>query len=401
MSRVLAALSIILLLSPAFVRAQMPTEPISFGDGRVVLGGDATVTVATSDPGYFNYTDYEYSALRNIRFGLSAEFRANSRLQLLGELRMDHGDRLQPFALFARIRPWPQRRFDIQIGRIPPTFGAFSKTAYGASNLLIGTPLAYQYLTSLRSDALPATTADLIRMRGRGWLANYPLGNATPDRGLPLVNSVRWDTGVQVHGVNGLVEWMGAVTTGSLSNPRVDDDNDGRQVAGRAVLRPWPALAVGGSVARGAFLSRDLESVLASGHQVEDAVQQAYGLDVEYAQGRFLARSEMMWSAWTLPLGLTSADNETLRATSVLIEGRYRILPGLQLAARGERLGFGQLPTTNGFETWDAPVSRLELGVGYSVIRNVILKTSWQRNVRNGGRIREDTLWAGQVVYWF
>ena len=88
----------------------MPTEPVTFGDGRVVLGGDATVTFATSDPGFFNDTDYEYSALRNIRFGLSAEFRANSRLQLLGELRVDHGDRLQPFALFARIRPWPERR---------------------------------------------------------------------------------------------------------------------------------------------------------------------------------------------------------------------------------------------------------------------------------------------------
>ena len=401
MSRLLAALSIALLLSPGIARAQMPTEPVSLGDGRLVLSGDATVTFATSDPGFFNYTDYEYSALRNIRFGLSAEFRANSRLQFLGELRMDHGDRLQPFALFARIRPWPERRFDIQIGRIPPTFGAFSKSSYGASNLLIGTPLAYQYLTSLRPDALPATTEDLVRMRGRGWLASYPLGNTAPDRGLPFVNTVRWDTGVQVHGVNGIVEWTGAVTAGTLSNPRVDDDNDGRQVAGRAVVRPWPEIAVGGSIARGAFLSRDLQLVLASGHQVEDGVQQAFGLDAEFARGRLLARSEMMWSAWTLPLGLTSAENETLRATSLLVEGRYRILPGLQLAARAERLGFDRLPTAAGLIAWEAPVRRLELGVGYSVVRNVTLKTSWQRNQRDGGRVREDTLWAGQIVYWF
>jgi hypothetical protein len=401
MSRVLVALSFAVLMSPAIARAQMPTEPVSLGDGRVVLGGDATVTFATSDPGFFNYTDYEYSALRNIRFGLSAELRANSRLQLLGELRMDHGDRLQAFALFARIRPWPARRFDIQIGRIPPTFGAFGKSAYGASNLLIGTPLAYQYLTSLRPDALPATTDDLVRMRGRGWLASYPLGNATPDRGLPFINSVRLDTGVQVHGVNGIVEWTGAVTAGSLSNPRVSDDNDGHQVAGRAVVRPWSALAVGGSIARGAFLSRDLGAALASGHTVEDGVQQAFGLDAEFAHGRFLTRGELLWSAWTLPLSLTGAGNETLHATSVLVEGRYRLLPGLQLAARAERLGFAQLPTLAGPVAWDAPVRRLELGVGYSVVRNVMLKTSWQRNLRDGGRIHHDTLWAGQIVYWF
>ena len=127
---------------------------------------------------------------------------------------------------------------------------------------------------------------------------------------------MRWDTGVQLLGVNGMDEWSGAITTGSLSNPRVDDDNDGRQVAGRAVLRPTPALAVGGSVARGAFLSRSLEGVLLDGHRVEDGVQQAYGIDAEYAQGRFLARSEMLWSTWTLPVALTSTEDETLGATS-------------------------------------------------------------------------------------
>ena len=379
----------------------MPTEPVSLGDGRVVLGADVTATFASEDPGFFNYTDYEYSALRNLRVGVSAEVRASSRLQILGEVRIDHGDRLQPFALYARIRPWPARRFDIQVGRIPPTFGALGRTAYGAANLMIGTPLAYQYLTSLRPDALPRTIDDLVRMRGRGWLANYPLGNVAPDRGLPLVNSVRWDTGVQLHGVNGMIEWTGAITNGSLSNPRVDDDNNGRQVAGRAVLRPTPALAIGASVARGAFLDESLEPLLVEGRRVEDGVQRAYGLDAEYSQGRFLARSEVLWSTWTLPVALTSAEDETLGATSVLVEGRYRIFPGLQLAARGERLGFESVQAGAGRVSWDAPVRRFEAGVGYSIVRNVTLKASWQRNLRNGGRVRHDTLWAGQFVYWF
>ena len=390
-----------LVANPALAFAQMPTEPVTLGDGRVVLGADVTVTFASDDPGFFNYTDYEYSALRNFRAGLTAEYRATARLQFLGELRMDHGDRLQPFALFARIRPWPARRFDIQVGRIPPTFGAFGRSAYGTANILIGTPLSYQYLTSLRPDALPGTTDDLVRMRGRGWLASYPIGNQTQDRGLPFVNSVRWDSGVQVHGVNGMIEWTGAVTTGSLSNPRVRDDNDGRQVAGRVVLRPAPAIAIGASAARGAYLSKSLESALGESRHVEDGMQEAFGVDAEYAIGRFLARSEVLWSSWTLPVGLTSAENERLDATSVLVEGRYRILPGLQLAARIERLGFAELATAAGPIAWDAPVRRIETGIGYSIIRNVTLKASWQRNLRDGGRVRRDSLWAGQIVYWF
>ena len=394
-------LTLSFVASPALALAQMPTEPVTLGDGRVVLGADVTVTFASDDPGFFNYTDYEYSALRNFRAGLTAEYRATARLQVLGELRMDHGDRLQPFALFARIRPWPARRFDIQVGRIPPTFGAFGRSAYGTANILIGTPLSYQYLTSLRPDALPGTTDDLIRMRGRGWLASYPIGNQSQDRGLPFVNSVRWDSGVQVHGVNGMIEWTGAVTTGSLSNPRVRDDNDGRQVAGRVVLRPAPSIAIGASAARGAYLSKSLESALGESRNVEDGMQEAFGVDAEYAIGRFLARSEVLWSSWTLPVGLTSADNERLDATTVLVEGRYRILPGLQLAARVERLGFAELPTAAGPIAWDAPVRRIEAGIGYSIIRNITLKASWQRNLRDGGRVRRDSLWAGQIVYWF
>ena len=47
------------------LRAQsLPSEPIVIGDGRLTIGGDAAVTSAPQDPGFFNYTDYEHSALR-------------------------------------------------------------------------------------------------------------------------------------------------------------------------------------------------------------------------------------------------------------------------------------------------------------------------------------------------
>src|SRR5690606_12539901 len=110
-------------------------------------------------------------------------------LQLLAEVRTDNGDALQPFALYARIRPWPDRRVDIQVGRIPPTFGAYGRGTYGTANMLIGMPLGYQYLTSLRSDALPADADDLLQMRGRGWLTSFPVGNRASGPGLPLVNT--------------------------------------------------------------------------------------------------------------------------------------------------------------------------------------------------------------------
>ena len=385
--------------SPAEAQG-LPTEPISLGDGRMVVGAEVSGTVASEDPGFFNYTDYEYSSLRNFRLSVTAQVRASRRLQFLGEVRGDRGDRWQPFAFYARIRPWPERNFDIQVGRIPPTFGMFGRGIYGASNILIGTPLAYQYLTSLRPDALPAVPEDLVRMRGRGWLANYPLGRTDADRGLPLINSFRWDTGVQAHGINGLVEWTGAVTTGSLSNPRVGDDNDGLQVAARTVLRPAPALALGLSLSRGAYLSRSLQPVLVEGMEVEDAVQQAIGVDAEYSEGRFLGRTELIWSQWAVPIPQVR-QQPRLDAMSLMAEARYRIFPGIHIAGRAERLGFSRIQTSAGPMGWDAPVRRFEAGASFAIIRNVIVKAAWQRNLRDGGRIQRDDLGALQAVYWF
>ena len=128
-------------------------------DGRVVLGAEVTATFASEDPGFFNYTDYEYSALAQLPLRRwPAKLRASRWLQVLGELRVDHGTHVEPVRAVC-AHPALARAPLRHSGRaaFPPTFGAFSRGTYGTGNLLIGTPLAYQYLTSLRPDALPAT----------------------------------------------------------------------------------------------------------------------------------------------------------------------------------------------------------------------------------------------------
>lgn len=394
---------VVLLLAAFGVRASaqvLPENPISVAGGHLVLGAEVMATFAPEDPGFFNYTSYEFSALRNVRFGVSAEVRANDHLQLLTEVRLDQGRVLEAYGLFVRLRPWPARRFDLQVGRVPPTFGAMSRTAYGSSNLLIGQPLAYQYLLSLRPDALPATGDDLLRMRGRGWLSNFPIGNLAAAPGLPMVNTSRWDTGVQARGVNGKFEWTGSVTAGSLSDPRFRDNNSGRQLAGRVVARPTAAFAFGASASRGAWLNRDLDDAIA-GIDAARSRQIAFGGDAEFSSGRILVRGEAIRSTWSMPAVATLRLREPLVATSMLVEGRYKIAPGLYVAARGDRLDFGWISGSQGPGTWESRTWRIETGLGYSVTRNTQLKVAWQRNDREGGRVRRDSLVAGQVLYWF
>ena len=392
---------VILALSARAATAQvLPEEPISLAGGHVVFGAEVTATIAPDDPGFFNYTSYEFSALRNLRMGVSAEIRANDRVQVLGEVRLDQGRVLEAYGLFVRVRPWPSRRFDIQAGRIPPTFGALSRTSYGSSNILVGQPLAYQYLTSIRADALPATADDLLRMRGRGWLSHFPVGNTVDAPGLPLVNTSRWDTGVQAHGVTGMIEWTGSVTAGSLSDPKFRDNNAGRQVAGRAVVRPTAGSVFGVSASRGAWLNDTLETEIA-GADAARAQQIAFGGDAEYSYGPFLVRGEAIRSSWRMPQFGSLRLAEPLVAIASLIEGRYKIRPGLYVAMRGDRLDFSKVRGTAGLAEWDAQTWRFETGAGYSVTRNILVKGVWQKNGRDGGRVRKDAFFAGQVLYWF
>src|SRR5262245_5909752 len=144
------ALAFVCLAGAAAARAQVPSEPIALAGGRVTLGADVSASIGSADPGFFNYTDYDHSALRMLRIDVMGAVNAGDHVAILGEVRTENIDGLVPYALYVRVRPWTARNFDIQAGRVPPTFGAFARRAYATSNPLIGYPLAYQYLTSLR-----------------------------------------------------------------------------------------------------------------------------------------------------------------------------------------------------------------------------------------------------------
>ena len=389
------------VLTPRVALAQgLPSEPVALVNGRLVLGADVAATVAPEDLGFFNYSDYEHSTLRELRAGLTAAFTVTDRVSFLGEVRTENLDSVEPFALYARVRPWRNRRLDVQVGRIPPTFGAFTRRAYGHDNPLIGYPLAYQYLTSLRHDAIPLNADELIRMRGRGWLSQFGGGNLTPARGLPLVTVFSWDTGLQVTTGWRAVEMTASVTNGSASSPRVEDDNGGKQIAARVVARPAAGLVVGTSFARGAFVDDAVFETVVPAADTR-AMQQAFGLDVEAARGRWMTRADAVLSDWTLPVVGTPRIDNPLRAIAVSLEGRVTVMPGLYAAARAEHLTFSRVWGVTRTDTWDAPVTRVEVGGGYYLQRNLIARFSVQVNRRDGGRVTASTLPAVQLLYWF
>ena len=389
-----AALSCALLAAPGPSRA---------GDrqwGPLTLGGEVSASIAPQDEAFFNDTGYESNPLRRLSMTLSASLTVARPLALLVEARAENFESVRIYALYFRLKPWAARSFDAQIGLVPPVFGAFGRRPYGSSNPLIGYPLAYQYLTTVRHDAMPATADDLLRVRGFGWLVRYPVGSPYPGPGLPVVDGQRWDTGVQVRVGREPLQLALAVTQGSLSSPRVRDHNDAKQVSGRVQAAPVPGLVLGLSGAAGPYSDRDLEYALPAAAR-GSRHQRAAGLDLEYARGHLVVRAEGIWTSWDVPALDAPLVEDPLEALGLSLEAVYRVAPGFDVAVRFDRLGFREIQGSARRDSWDAPVSRVEGGLAYAVRRGLVLKAVYQHNWRDAGPSGRRGFPAAQLVWRF
>jgi hypothetical protein len=395
-------------VSLGLVMAARAVAPALAQDGRTTYATDRRVAVAfeaaaiaspRDDVTFFNYTDYEHNALRVVRLRLMAEWRVASALSFVGEVRTEGVDGVDVSALFLRWRPWADRAVAVQAGRVPTLIGVFPRRAYGRANVVIGWPLAYQYLVSLRPDALPATVDDLLRMRGRGWQPSFPIGSQALRPGVPLISASRWDTGVQISGQVRRLTLAGAVTEGPPALPSVRDRTPGLGWSGRASFLLPAGVVVGASGGTGNWIHRQaldqasLESVAAT--------QSVVGVDAEAGRGHWLLRTEWFHVAFTLPIA--AATPLQLGTDAGFVEGRYRFGARWQFGARVERLRFGRIEGSalRGPTPWDADVDRVEAAVSYRVMTTTEIKVGWQHNWRDGGRVRARGFPAIQLLYWY
>lgn len=367
------------------------------GERLVLYGGEVTLNAAPQDPGYFNVTEYTHDSLRLFRLSFDLELRPAESFAVLTEIRSDNLDVPKPYALYVRFRPLRESAFDVQVGRIPPVFGAYSRRRYDSDNPLIGYPLPYQYPTSLRADAAPASVDQLVMYRGYGARTRYRIGDPEVMEGLAQVNPLRWDTGVQVRLGSDPLELAVAVTQGTISDPRFEDDNGGKQLAGRVGFRPALGLDVGISGARGDYVADGVKAELPD-EGGESSHQTSLGVDSELARGPWLLRAEAIWTRWDVP-SLPSLGS--LDGIGFFVEGRYKICAGLYVAARVSGSRFEKIEHRGGLVTWDAPVTRIEAGIGYNLHRHLLLKVVVQHNERDGGPATSRTIPAVQALFWF
>lgn len=408
-SRLVHALSFAAALVMAGpVSAQvLPSQPVTFLDGRLTVSGDVSAAFSTSDHGtYFNYGDYQYDTMRLVRLGAAASLRLGPRVTAGADVRAEGETeggpwRVYPVSLFLRVRPFAASSFAVAAGIVQPAFGAFMQRRYGVDNLLIGYPLAYQYTTGVRADALPATANDVLNNRARGWAPKYSIGAGSGVSGLPLINATGWSPGVTVSAHSATMSATVAVTKGGLAAPGSVSWNGGWEVTGRVELRPATGLVLGVSGARGSFVDERLSPIVATAVSNRDPRETAVGLDAEYSWGYWLVRMETVISLRTYPAFLAPYLLDPLTAVAIDGEVRYKIRPGLYAAARVGHLAFGTIDGSAGPAGWDADVTRVEAGLGYSIIRNVLVKAVYQYNRRDSIHLPSLSLGAAQLVVRF
>ena len=396
MAWVIVALSAVL---PAYAQ----DEPTRYPPARRALsiGGEFTAIAGPRDTdAFFNYTEYERNALRLARIRLLVDLRLAASLSVVGEVRTENGADLEIAALYARWRPSAAHDFAVQAGRIPPVLGAFARRAYGRDNAVIGFPLAYQYLTSLRPDAIPSVTDDVLRMRARGWLSSFPIGSRVEAAGVSLLSASRWDTGIEATWRRGWLELAGALTRGAPATPVITETNDGKLWSGRAAFHLPFGLSIAASAGRGQWIDDAVLAGVTPSRRAE-STQTIVAADAEYGAGRWLVRGEWVQSTFETPFPAMAAS-VPLPAWSAFAEIRYRLHPRWQLGSRIERLRFASIASVSGVVSpWDAPVDRVEAVVGFRVTRRIDVKAGWQGDWRDGGRVRSRGFPIAQFLAWF
>jgi hypothetical protein len=151
-------------------------------------------------------------------------------------------------------------------------------------------------------------------------------------------------------------------------------------------------LLIGGSAARGPYLSDVVRDLLP---RTDSSMERAFGFDAEYSRDHWLIRTEGVVDQWDVPTLSTA-----LTARSAFVEGTYKVRPGFFVAARVDKLDFSRVRSGEQLREWDAPVSRIETGLGFYIQRNLLGRVTYQHNWRDGGLIRNRKQLALQIQFW-
>lgn len=317
------------------------------------------------------------SVLDSYRLRLFVESAVSDRLDVFTETLYNEDVGVVPFGAYALFHPSPGRDMHVMAGLIPWPIGTYAPRSRSNKNPLVGYPLMYQYHTTL-SPAYVVPDADvLLGEAGEGeYGVNYAPGPGGYP-GMPIIYDGWWDFGAVFLGSARPVEYAGGFVNGSPSWPTPGrDTSPGKSLMGRIGLAPMPGLRFGVSGSYGPYMVEDaVQGSLPSGADAGDYNQVLGMADLEWSAGHVELHAEGYSNTWETPM---VGD---LRVRGGYGELKYTLPAGFYVAGRFDVMRFSDVTDSTGAErSWDADVDRLEVGVGYRLMKGVTAKAVYQRN---------------------
>jgi hypothetical protein len=330
------------------------------------------------------------------RLGLFLDARPSPNLELHAQTILYEGmNVIRADGAYALWTPWLGRDLSLEAGKIPWPIGTYAPRTYSDKNAFIGTPLIYQYRTSL-AWATPALSVDQqVAKAGTGQFLQDP----TQHPYLPVVDERWWDVGAVLLGSQRPLEFSLGVTQGSPSWPSPGPDNTpGNTYLGRLGLVPIPGVRVGVSGADGTWMPAWYSYVLPPGGDVRDYHETTLMADAEFLRGPFELRGEGVRRDWK------TVKTGTLGVDGGYVEARWSFENGTWLAGRTETLRFSDVTTSAAVtRPWDDGVDRFEGVLGMRVTEAVRAKLAFQRTRRHpfSADVLQDDLVAGSLSIRF
>ncbi|MCH7939684.1 MAG: hypothetical protein IID13_08055 [Candidatus Marinimicrobia bacterium] len=367
--------------------------PLSHLCAQLTWSGDVAVLIKGLDRHLIENQNFRGDdPFHEIRVRLFPRHWVNDRIAFFGELLYDNGlndAALRVNGAYVVINSLLEYQgVNLKAGLIPSPFGNYSlRSTYFNLNPLIGVPLMWHYRTPMPTDMYP-TNEFLHKEKVKTNAAGYA----------PIGYDACWDTGVELFGDLGRLEYSLALTDGAMSSPGASA-NDGRQLMARLGLNLTAGSRLGFSVARGPHfwpLAADMDTL--GYKRVEEFQATVIGVYAQYIINHLQFYGELVRSTWEAPQAYLAEGQA--HADAGYLEGRYDFLVRWYLAARLDFIAYSLIynPAASKDEPWGDDLLRLETGLGYRLSREAIVKLVYQKNdYRHGWRSADPQVLALQL----
>ena len=362
--------------------------PLSHLCAQLTWSGDVAVLVKGLDRHLTENQNFRGDdPFNEIRLRLFPRHWVNDRIAFFGELLYDNGTALRVNGAYVVINSLLEYQgINLKAGLIPSPFGNYSlRSTYFNLNPLIGIPLMWQYRTPMLTNEYPTNEAlHLEKVKAKAGYGNAPIGY-----------DACWETGVELFGDLGRLEYSLALTDGAMSSPGASANN-GRQLMARLGLNFTAGSRLGFSVARGPHFVPS--AATDDFPRVEDFQATVAGVYAQFIVNHLQLYGELVRSTWEAPQAYLTEGQA--HADAGYLEGRYDFLVRWYLAARLDFITYSLIdnPAAGKDEPWGDDLLRLETGLGYRLSREAIVKLVYQKNdYRHGWRSADPQVLALQL----